>query len=86
MRADTITVKTGDHVKLGQLIGLAGNSGVSMVPHIHFNMMDKAQWLKARGIPSLFSDFERIQHTDSTEAIERGNPMTGWLVRSNVSN
>ena len=86
MRADTITVKTGDHVSSGQLLGLAGNSGVSMVPHIHFNMMDQAQWLEARGIPSLFSDFERVRYTHTTEKIELGNPMTGWLVGPNVSN
>ena len=86
MREGTITVKAGDHVSSGQLIGNVGNSGVSMVPHIHFNLMDRAQWLEARGIPSMFSDFERVQNTDTNETIEWGNPTTGWLVRSSVSN
>jgi murein DD-endopeptidase MepM/ murein hydrolase activator NlpD len=85
MRDGTITVKVGDQVKAGQYIGQAGNSGVSMVPHIHINMMDRAQWLEARGIPSLFSDFERVQFNGSTEAIESGNPMTAWYVRPTVS-
>ncbi len=86
IRAGTITVKAGDHVNSGQLIGKAGNSGVSMVPHIHINLMDRAQWLEARGIPSLFSDFDRVQYIGSTETIERGNPISGWLIRPSVSN
>ena len=85
MREGTITVKAGDRIKSGQFIGKVGNSGVSMVPHIHINLMDRAQWLEARGIPSLFSDFERVRHNGSTETIERGNPMTAWYVRPSAS-
>lgn len=82
MKEGSVTVKVGDHVSAGQVIGRAGNSGASMVPHIHMNMMDRKDWLNARGIPSLFSDFERVQYTDSPEFIKLGDPMTGWLVRS----
>lgn len=81
MLAGTVTVKVGDRVKTGQLIGRAGNSGVSQIPHIHFNMMDRADWLQARGIPSLFSNFEQIRSGGSVLLVERGDPMTGWLVR-----
>lgn len=81
MRAGTIPVQIGDRVTAGQLIGRAGNSGVSMVPHIHINMMDGPQWPKARGIPGLFSSFEKLPIADKPHAIERGNPETGWLVR-----
>jgi hypothetical protein len=81
MRAGTIPVQVGDRVTAGQQIGRAGNSGTSMMPHIHINLMDRAEWLEARGIPSLFSDFERVQVTAKAQHIVKGNPVTGWLVR-----
>ncbi len=79
--AGTIPVKIGDRVRAGQFIGRVGNSGVSQVPHIHFNMMDGADWLQARGIPSVFSDFEKIRSGGSPLPVKRGNPMTGWIVK-----
>jgi hypothetical protein len=81
MLAGTIPVSIGDRVTARQPIGRVGNSGASMAPHIHINLMDGPKWLKARGIPSLFSDFERIEIAGSTEYIKLGNPMSGWLVR-----
>ena len=35
---NTITVKAGDHVEQGQVIGLSGSSGCSTGPHLHFQM------------------------------------------------
>lgn len=80
MLAGTVSVAVGDRVEAGQLIGRAGNSGVSMAPHIHINLMDRSEWLEARGLPSLFSDFERITPGGAAEYIAKGNPMTGWIV------
>jgi hypothetical protein len=81
MRAGTIPVKIGDTVEAGQFLGRVGNSGVAMYPHVHFNLMDGARWIDAKGIPALFSDFERIRMAGEPLKIELGNPVTGWLVR-----
>ncbi len=81
MLAGSIPVKVGEHVHAGQFIGRVGNSGVSQIPHIHFNMMNRTEWLMARGIPSLFSNFEQIRSGGAPLFIKRGNPMTGWHVR-----
>ncbi len=35
---NTITVRAGDHVEQGQVIGLSGSSGCSTGPHLHFQM------------------------------------------------
>ena len=81
MRGGTVPIKVGDEVKAGQLLGRVGNSGLSQIPHIHFNLMDGEQWLEAKGLPALFSNFERIRFAGEPITIELGNPMTWWLVR-----
>ena len=73
-------IKVGDEVKAGQLLGRVGNSGLAQIPHIHFNLMDGERWLEAKGLPGLFSDFERVRLAGEPIAVKLGNPMTGWLV------
>ncbi|MGH9337610.1 MAG: M23 family metallopeptidase, partial [Vicinamibacteria bacterium] len=81
MRAGTVPVSIGEEVVAGQLLGRVGNSGVSMYPHVHFNLMDGGSWLEAKGVPALFSDFEKIRNAGAPLPIPLGNPLTGWLVR-----
>ena len=38
LKANTITVRKGDHVEQGQVIGTSGSSGCSTGPHLHFQM------------------------------------------------
>lgn len=40
LKKGSVTVKKGDKVKAGQIIGRVGNSGASGMPHLHFTMMD----------------------------------------------
>ncbi len=35
-----VTVKVGDEVKRGQLIGYSGNTGYTAFPHLHFQIID----------------------------------------------
>jgi murein DD-endopeptidase MepM/ murein hydrolase activator NlpD len=81
MKAGTVPVAIGDKVTAGQLLGRVGNSGVSMYPHVHFNLMDGPRWLEAKGVPALFSDFEKIRNAGEPQAIPLGNPMSGWLIQ-----
>ncbi len=71
----SVTVVVGDPVTAGQAIGKVGKAGL-----VHFNMMNDGEWLEAHGVPSLFSDFERVLPGTNPQRIERGNPRTGWLV------
>jgi len=56
MQAGSITVKAGDHVDVGQVIGKVGNSGWTDQPHTHIQAMtysEKSVWF-GRGIPITF--------------------------------
>jgi len=81
MLAGSVVVKVGDRVTAGQVLGRVGNSGFAGVPHIHFNLITGPKWLVARGLPSLFSDFEQIRTGGPPTKIARGNPISGWIIR-----
>jgi murein DD-endopeptidase MepM/ murein hydrolase activator NlpD len=47
----------GQTVKVGQTLGLLGNSGNTDAPHLHFHVMDAPYPLLANGVPYRFSKF-----------------------------
>jgi len=53
---NSITVKVGDYVKVGDIIGKCGNSGYSPEPHIHVQVQAFAH-LGSKTIPFKFFDF-----------------------------
>jgi murein DD-endopeptidase MepM/ murein hydrolase activator NlpD len=69
----TITVKVGDQVKKGQVLGRLGNSGNSDAPHLHFHLGDANAPLGSEGIPWVFERFERLDKLGSLMAA-----MVGW--------
>ena len=50
----SITVKVGDIVKQGVVIGLCGNTGNTSQPHIYFNLQDGPLMHKAKALPAQF--------------------------------
>ncbi|MGY4385543.1 murein DD-endopeptidase MepM/ murein hydrolase activator NlpD [Pedobacter sp. UYP24] len=50
----SIKVKQGDLVKIGQVLGLCGNSGNSSEPHLHFHIQDAEDFNKAVGVKCYF--------------------------------
>jgi Peptidase family M23 len=57
MRKGSVTVKRGDHVKAGQVIGKLGNTGNTSAPHLHFHIMDSASVLGSDGLPYVIDNF-----------------------------
>jgi CubicO group peptidase (beta-lactamase class C family) len=57
MQPGSVRVKLGQKVKVGQVLGLLGNSGNSDAPHLHFHIMDSPHPLLANGVPYRFSNF-----------------------------
>jgi murein DD-endopeptidase MepM/ murein hydrolase activator NlpD len=51
LKRGSLTVRPGDRVRSGQLLGRCGNSGNSTEPHVHFQLMDGADPDTANGTP-----------------------------------
>jgi hypothetical protein len=80
MQPGSVRVKAGDHVKLGEVIGLVGDSGNSIVPHLHFQVMQAPMSLSCNGLPYEITSFAVTGKTPGTaafdEAEEKGTPLT----------
>jgi hypothetical protein len=60
-----IPVKVGDVVEQGDVIGYVGNSGQSMEPHLHLELLDSADYLTANGLPIVFSNLDLARALES---------------------
>ncbi len=67
----TITVKEGQHVRLGETLGLCGNSGRSPTPHLHFQLQATARV----GAPTLALELQDLIVED-----EKGETMVSVMV------
>ena len=56
---NSFTVRVGDKVKSGQVVGICGNSGNSTEPHIHYHLQNnRCIWI-GTGLPIKFNRFKR---------------------------
>ncbi len=80
MQSESIRVRPGDKVKAGEVIGLVGNSGNSVAPHLHFHVMSSELSLASNGLPYQIDEFKITGATLGTkafdEAEEKGEPIT----------
>jgi Peptidase family M23 len=57
---DSITVKAGERVRRGRVLGRLGNSGNSSEPHLHLQVCDASSFLICEGVPM---EFKRMSLT-----------------------
>ncbi|MHB8872092.1 MAG: M23 family metallopeptidase [Myxococcaceae bacterium] len=69
LKRGSLAVKPGSKVKAGDLVGQAGSSGTSTEPHLHYQLMDGPDYLRAHGMPSQFHDY-----LSDGRPVDRGEP------------
>ncbi|MSU58964.1 MAG: DUF3887 domain-containing protein [Pedosphaera sp.] len=75
----SITVKAGDKVKRGQVLGLCGNSGNSSEPHIHYHLQNSAVTQDGLGIKCVF-DKVAVTQDGKTESRVNFSPVKGDII------
>jgi hypothetical protein len=70
MQPGSIKVHRGEHVHPGQVIGLVGDTGNSIVPHLHFQVTDGPTSLASNGLPYEINEFEVTGKTPGTKAFD----------------
>jgi hypothetical protein len=80
MQPGSVRPKVGDRIKRGDVIGLVGNSGNSVAPHLHLHVMDGPSPLASQGLPYLYDTFTTTGQVASTGAFDvaeaTGVPLT----------
>jgi hypothetical protein len=80
MQPGSIEVHVGDKVHLGQVIGRVGDTGNSIVPHLHFQVTDGPTSLSSNGFPYEISSFQVTGTTAGTKAFDEaesdGTPLS----------
>jgi hypothetical protein len=79
LQPGSVKVHRGERVRLGQVIGLVGDTGNSIVPHLHFQVTDGPTSLSSNGLPYEIRDFQVTGKTPGTaafdEAESNGTPL-----------
>ncbi len=82
MRPHSATVKVGDRVRAGQIIGRLGNSGNSTAPHLHFHLTDAPAFIFADGEPYAFAAMKAASSAFDPEKPDSGANLTSAFTTS----
>lgn len=76
----TISVKEGQKVNIGDIVGKVGHSGNSTAPHLHFHIMDSVDLLTAKGVACGFRKYYTFNDNE-WEEINNGIPKSTQRIR-----
>jgi len=62
MQPGSVTVKVGDRVATGQVVGKLGNSGDTTGPHVHYQLQSGPQLFRDQSLPFRFQNIDAPLH------------------------
>jgi len=80
----SVAVRAGQSIRRGEVIGRVGHTGNSTSPHLHFQLMDAADPLRAHGVPCAFRQYE-VWRGEGWERVGDGVPRGDERIRSSES-
>jgi murein DD-endopeptidase MepM/ murein hydrolase activator NlpD len=81
LRPGSVAVKAGQSIREGEVIGRVGHTGNSTAPHLHFQLMDSADLMTARGIPCAFRAYDVLRDGEWVP-VTNGIPRSSERIRS----
>lgn len=70
LQPGSLRVEPGQQVRKGDVLGLVGNTGNSVAPHLHLHVMDNASPVVSQGLPYLVDSFTVTARGASTAAFD----------------
>jgi len=70
LKPDSVAVHAGETVSKGQVLGLVGNSGNTIAPHLHFQVMNRPLSLGSDGRPYEIAAFRITAISPGTKAFD----------------
>ena len=79
LQRGSVTVRPGQRVRAGAVIGRCGHSGHSTEPHLHWQLMDRADFFSAASLPVRFAQYWR-ERDGRWELVGEAMPVRGERV------
>lgn len=82
LQKGSVSVREGDLVKRGMVIGKLGNSGNTSAPHLHFHIMNGTSVLGSSGLPYLIDHFSLSGLVDASQFDQAPSLEGQWSQRN----
>ena len=84
MISGSLTVKPGDKVTEGQVIGKLGNTGNANASHLHFQLMNGPSLLGSDSLPYVFKSFDYDGQVAPQQIADADNYLTGTFLQGKL--
>ena len=81
----SVTVKIGDEVKVGDVLGKLGNTGNANASHLHFQLMDGPTLLGSNGLPYVLDSFTYRGQVAPSEIMNADDYLSGGFLQGRLA-